>query len=322
MLTPLAAAFLAAAVPAPTPTPQPAAASRPIAVGTGPATLHGTIVTPARPRAAAVIIAGSGPTNRDGNSPLGVSARPYALLADALAPYGVATLRYDKRGIAESRGALTREEELRFETGVADARAFASRLKAETGLPCVWLIGHSEGALVAQVAARDDPNVCGLVLVSGTGRPAAAILREQLAGPTLPEALRAPALATLAELEAGRPVAAPPPELAALFRPSVQPYLISWFRHDPAELIGKERRPVLIVQGTTDLQAPMADAERLRAAKPDAELLVVNGMNHVLKLAPGDRTANLATYADPARPLAPALAQGVAAFLLRARTAR
>jgi len=293
-----------------------------VTVGSGTDAIYGTALTPTHPRAAALIIAGSGPTDRNGNNPQGVGARPYELLSEALAKYGIATLRYDKRGIAESRGAAKREEELRFETGVEDARTFAALLKIETRLPCVWLLGHSEGALVAQVAARDNKDVCGLVLMSGTGRPAAEILREQLTGPTVPEALRGPALAAVAELEAGRPVAAPPPELANLFRPSVQPYLMSWFRYDPAKLLIAERRPVLIVQGTTDLQTTLADSKRLHDAKPNAKLLLVPGMNHVLKQAPADRAANFATYAEPERPLAPGLVEKVAIFLTGARQTR
>lgn len=292
------------------------AVSKPLAIGDGATALHGTLLAPGSgPKGPAVlIIAGSGPTDRDGNNPLGVSAGTYKLLAEGLAARGLTTLRFDKRGVAESAGAGGREEDLRFETLADDAKAWAVRLKAETGAPCVWLLGHSEGALIAEVAARDNPEVCGLILVSGAGRKAGDLLREQLSGPALPEPLRAPALEAITELEAGRAVQAPP-ALAALFRTSVQPYIISWFRHDPAELLRAYPRPILILQGTTDLQTSPADAQRLSEANPKARLVMLDGVNHVLKSAPLDRAANLATYADPNPPLAPGVVEAVAGFV-------
>lgn len=290
--------------------------SRPVAIGGGAAALHGTLLAPASgARAPAVlIIAGSGPTDRDGNNPMGVRAGTYRLLAEGLAARGISTLRFDKRGVAESAGAGGREEDLRFETLSDDAKTWAVRLKAETGAPCVWMLGHSEGALIAQVAARDNADVCGLVLAAAAGRRAGDILREQLSGPALPDELRGPALAAVAELEAGRDAQAPP-ALAVLFRPSVQPYLKSWFRHDPAELLRDENRPILILQGTTDLQVNAADAERLAAANPQAKRTTLDGVNHLLKLAPADRAANSATYADPDLPLAPGVVEAIADFV-------
>ncbi|MBW8305207.1 MAG: alpha/beta hydrolase, partial [Brevundimonas sp.] len=187
-----------------------------------------------------------------------------------------------------------------------------------TGQPCVWLIGHSEGALVALVAAsRDDEAICGLVLLSGAGRPIGAVLREQLAG--APEPFLGQALAILAELEAGRPVAEVPPQLAALFRPSVQPYMISWLPLDPSALAAAYDGPVMIGQGTTDIQVGVADAQALAAARPDATLKIWDGVNHLLKIAPADRAANAATYSNPDLPLAPGVVDDIAGFILEAR---
>ena len=285
----------------------------PVSIGPAASALHGTLRPAGSDAPAVLILAGSGPTDRDGNNPLGVKAATYRLLAEALAERGIATLRVDKRGIGQSAGAATREEDLRIETYADDARTWASELKRRTSAPCIWLLGHSEGALVAQLAARAAPDVCGLVLVSGPGRKGGDVLREQL-GPQLPEPLKTRAFAAIADLEAGR-AADGPPELAGLFRPSVQPYLISWLRHDPAELLRAYRGPVLIVHGDTDLQAALADAERLKAASSAAELVRFAGVNHVLKTAPADRPGNLATYSDPALPLAPGVADAIARFV-------
>ncbi|VXB18544.1 alpha/beta hydrolase [Brevundimonas sp. G8] len=305
MLTPalLAAALLAGPV------------STEIALPALPAPLHGTLLAPDAPTAVAVILPGSGPTDRDGNSPLGVAASTYRLLAEGLAEQGIATIRIDKRGIAASAAAGPSEADLRFDAYAADARAWATEAASRAGLPCTWLIGHSEGALVALKAVEGGGDkVCGLILLAGAGRPAGVVIREQLEN-GLPDPLKAQAFAVLSELEAGRTVADTPPALAALFRPSVQPYLISWLPLDPAALLAACDGPVFIGQGTTDLQIGVTDAQALAAADPKATLKLWDGVNHLLKTASADRAANMATYADPALPLAPGVGEDVGAFI-------
>jgi len=285
-----------------------------IALPADPAPLHGTLLTPEQAQAVAVILPGSGPTDRDGNQAPAIQASTYRLLAEGLAAEGIATVRIDKRGIGASALAGPSEADLRFDAYAADARAWAAEAARLTGQSCAWLIGHSEGALVALKAVEaGGDKICGLVLLSGAGRPAGVVLREQLAG--LPEPLKAQAFEALTELEAGRTVADTPPALAALFRPSVQPYLISWLPLDPAVLLAAYDGPVFIGQGTTDLQIGVADAQGLSAADPKATLKLWDGVNHVLKTAPADRAGNLATYADPALPLAPGVVDDVAAFI-------
>ena len=286
-----------------------------IALPAQPAPLHGTLLTPEAPTAVAVILPGSGPTDRDGNSPMGVAASTYRLLAEGLAEQGVATVRIDKRGVAASAAAGLDETRLRFDDYAADARAWAAEAASRADQPCAWLIGHSEGALVTLKAVEGgDDKVCGLILLSGAGRPAGVVIREQLqAG--LPEPLKTQAFAVLAELEAGRTVADTPPALSALFRPSVQPYLISWLPLDPAMLLAAYDGPVFIGQGTTDLQIGVTDAQALAAADPRATLKLWDGVNHLLKTAPADRAANLATYSDPTLPLAPGVEEDVGSYI-------
>jgi len=293
-----------------------AADEQQLSLPTQPGALHGTLSLPARPSGSPVIlmIAGSGPTDRDGNSPTGLHSDSYKLLAEGLAAKGITSLRVDKRGIGESKEAMTAESNLRFQTYADDARDWMAALRQRTGAPCVWLLGHSEGALVAEVVAQDQSSVCGLVLLSGAGRTAGDLLRVQF-GQQLRDPLKQQAFDTVAALEKGQAVAAPPPQLMALFRPSVQPYLISWLPLDPAALLSRIKRPVLILQGDTDLQVSVEDARLLAAAKPDAKLVILPGVNHILKLAPAERAANLATYTDPALPLAPGVVDMVANFV-------
>jgi uncharacterized protein len=281
-----------------------------------PAPLHGTVLTPVDARAAAIIVPGSGPANRDGVAPIvGLRAAPYRMLAEALAERGVATLRIDKRGIGASAAAMPDQSNLRFEHYVSDVRDWAAELAARTGRDCVWIIGHSEGGLVALEAAAGNDAVCGLVLISTPGRRPGVALREQLEAGLPAGDLRDAAMQMVESLENGQTAAAPP-ALNALFHESVQPYLISYLARDPARLIADYDQPTLIVHGETDLQVVEADADGLSAAQPGAARVDIPGMNHVLKVAPADRAGNIAVYADPDAPLAEGLADGVAAFIL------
>lgn len=289
--------------------------TREVSIETPAGPLAGSLVQAGDTAPAALIIAGSGPTDRDGNSGLGVSAGTYRLLAEGLAAEAITTLRYDKRGVGGSAPAMIPETDLRFDTFVQDARLMAAWLRQETGQTCVWLIGHSEGALVAQSAAVDNADICGLVLVSGAGRPAAVLLREQIRAGT-PEPFLSQAIAVLDEMDAGR-TADCPPLLMALCRPSVQPYVISWMDRDPAALAAAETRPTLVVQGSTDIQTTLEDAQALAGARDGIELVVLEGVNHVLKAAPINRAANLATYADPDLPLAGGVVAAIAGFIRR-----
>ncbi|QYF87426.1 alpha/beta hydrolase [Brevundimonas sp. PAMC22021] len=286
-----------------------------------PAPLHGTLLTPdGEASAVAVILPGSGPTDRDGDNPLGVRAATYRLLAEGLAAEGIVSLRIDKRGIGASAGAARSEAELRFNDYVADARAWTSEAVRRTGRPCAWLIGHSEGALVATLAAENNSEICGLVLLSGAGRPAMTVMREQFGA--APEPVRGQALSILDRLERGETVTDVPPALASAFRPSVQPYLASWAVLDPAEALSRYRGPVFIGQGETDLQTRETDAQALKAARPDATLVIWPGVNHVLKTAPADPQANMAAYVAPDLPLGPGVAEDVATFIREHTPAR
>jgi pimeloyl-ACP methyl ester carboxylesterase len=278
-------------------------------------TLHGTLLVPAgiRDPPVALLIAGSGPTDRNGNSPLiQVRNDSLKLLAEGLARNGVASLRYDKRGIAASAGALTAEADVRFGDFVSDAAAWLELLAADDRFTERIVIGHSEGSLIGMLASA-EADVAAFVSLAGPGRGADDVLRTQLAD-QLPAPLLEEASSIVAALEAGETVDDVSTELASLFRPSVQPYLISWFAHDPAEAIARLEMPVLIVQGTTDIQVAVAEAERLAAADPDAELVLVEDMNHVLKEVPEGEDP-LASYGDPTLPLADGLVHAIVGFV-------
>lgn len=289
------------------------AASTPIQAGT----LAGTVTKPdGRSAATVLVLPGSGPTDRDGNNPLGVKSASYRLLAEDLAKRGVATVRIDKRGLFGSVGAGD-PNKVTIADYVADTGAWIASARKATGARCIWLLGHSEGGLIALASAK-LPDVCGLVLVATAGRPLGTVIRDQLRSnpanaPILPQAE-----AALASLEGGKAVSVDGmhPALAqGLFNPKVQPYLIDVFRYDPARLAAAYQGPMLIVQGTTDLQVGVGDAEALAKAQPKAKLVKIDGMSHVLKVAPLDRAANLAVMQDEAAPLAPGLVDSIADFV-------
>jgi hypothetical protein len=286
--------------------------------------LGGSLLVPARdaPMPVVLIIAGSGPTDRDGNS-MGMAGKNNSLrlLAQALCDAGIASLRYDKRGLGASIAQVRKEEDVTFDGNIADAVLWVAQLRADHRFSTVTIIGHSEGSLIGMVAAR-TAGVDGFVSIAGAGQDAADILREQLR-PQLPPALFAATDSVLRTLEAGRTQNALPaaiasvPPLASLFNPSVQPYMVSWFRFHPAAEIVRLAIPVLIVQGSTDVQVSLDDARALAAAKPGAQLEIIDGMNHVFKIVSGDRVRQFPSYSDSTLPLAPRLPAVIAPFVLK-----
>ena len=295
--------------------PPVAPVSEEVRLETSAGTLYGTLKLPAAegPFPVALIIAGSGPTDRNGNSPAGVNSNYLLMMADSLARAGIASLRYDKRGIAASQAAAGEDEsKLRFDDYVQDAVQWIEQLRSDERLSSIAIIGHSEGSLIGMLAAQTT-NPAAFVSLAGAARPADSLILDQLS--TQPDEIRREVASILNELRQGRTVDAVNPMLLSLFRPSVQPYLISWIRHHPSDIINQLGQPVLVVQGTTDLQVPEAAGKQLAAAQSNAQLVIVEDMNHVLKQAPADQAANFATYSDPALPLATGLMPAIIGFL-------
>jgi pimeloyl-ACP methyl ester carboxylesterase len=279
-------------------------------------TVHGTLLVPesAKPIPVVLLIAGSGPTDRNGNSILLPGPNnSLKMLAEGLAGKGIASLRFDKRGIAESKAAGAAEKDLRFDMYVDDAAAWAAQLKKDKRFSSVTIAGHSEGALIGTVAAQRGA-ASAFVSIAGVSRAADAVLRGQLAG-KLPPDLQEVSERALIALKSGKTVDDVPQSLAILYRPSVQPYLISWFQYDPIAEIKKVKVPILIVQGTTDLQVFVDDARALAAARPDARLEIIDGMNHVMKIVDADMSKQVASYSDPALPIAPRVVDAIAGFV-------
>ena len=297
-----------------------AAASIPL-TATGPqGPLAGTLLDAGVLAPVVLIIPGSGPTDRDGNNPLGVTAAPYRLLAEALATKGVSTVRIDKRGLGGSKAAVADGNKVTIADYATDTHNWVASIRKRTGQRCVWLLGHSEGSLIALAAAQQPHGICGVISVSGAGRRLSDVIREQLRANPANAPLLDSAMTALDVLESGQhvDVSAMHPALQKLFAPQVQDYLIDMFRQDPASLAAALKVPLLIVQGERDLQVSTADAKALAAAQPKARLVLLPQMNHVLKdVATDDRAANLATYADSSLPVDRDAVEAIAGFVKR-----
>jgi uncharacterized protein len=281
--------------------------------------LKGTMLAPADGHAPVMlIIPGSGPTDRDGNNPLGVKASSYKLLAEGLAARDIGTVRIDKRGMFGSSAAVADGNAVTIDDYAADVQSWIAVIRKQTGVPCVWVLGHSEGGLVALAAAQKITDICGLVLVATAGRPLGEVMRAQLKSNPANAPILDQALAAIDALEAGKhvDVSNMHPALRQLFAPQVQDFLINELSYDPAKLIAAASQPVLILQGKRDMQVSVADAERLKQAAPKAELILLPDANHVLKaVATDDRRANMAAYVDPTLPLAPGVVDAIANFV-------
>jgi pimeloyl-ACP methyl ester carboxylesterase len=278
--------------------------------------IYGTLAIPNNVKTSPVIliIAGSGPTDRDGNSHImGLQTNAYKMLSEGLANKGISSVRFDKRGIAKSKLAMTSESDVRFETFINDVVAWIALLKSDNRFSKIYILGHSEGSLIGMIAA-EQTNTSGFISIAGAGKSADKILQEQLKT-KLPPLLLDESNKILDSLKIGKTVSNVNPSLVSLYRPSVQPYMISWIKYDPAKEIGKLKIPVLIIQGTTDLQVTVDDSKLLSAANTNAKLLIIENMNHTLKESDSDIQKNMATYNNPDLPLKEGLTDDIVNFI-------
>jgi hypothetical protein len=287
-----------------------------VEVKRGDVVLRGSLWTPKNakgPVPVALVIAGSGPTDRDGNSALGLTSDVYRLLAAALAQKGIATLRYDKRGVGESSLAFD-VAKMTVDDSIADAEAFLPKLRDKTRFGKVSILGHSEGGLLAMLIASTEP-VDALVLVSTGGRPLRAIVREQLAA-KLDAAAMTEVDRLLGDVAAGKPLERVPEGLEVLFNPAVTTYLKSEMDIDPVAKLKALKTPATVIQGETDAQVPPSDAKLLGKARPNVKVVLLPNVNHLLK-AETASTLPQASYTDPSRPVVPAAVDAIAAAIAK-----
>lgn len=276
-------------------------------------TLHGTLTMPVtdKPVPVVLIIAGSGPTDRDANNNMNLKTNAYKQLAEALQSDGIACVRYDKRGVAASATGNMKTD-VSFEGTVNDAAGYINRLKADKRFSRVIVAGHSEGSLIGILASQRGP-ADQLISIAGAGDPIDIILERQIGEESM--ALVPKAKSMLDSLKQGLQVVNTVPELQGLFYPAVQPYMMGWVKYNPQQEIAKLKIPILIIQGNTDTQVSVQDAQHLKQGAPAAQLKIIDQMNHVLKTAGPGKGISDVSYRDPSLPLHPQFVKDVLQFI-------
>ncbi len=274
--------------------------------------LYGTLTVPddVKKCPVALIIAGSGPTDRNGNNPM-MKNNSLKMLAEALAKNGIASLRFDKRGIGESKASAVTESSLVFENYTEDAKSWINFLKQDKRFTQLTVIGHSEGSLIGMIAGAKANK---FISIAGAGESADKLLKSQISSKSNKQ-VEDMTFPIIDSLKAGNKVNKVDPLLNSLFRASIQPYLISWFKYDPQIEIKKLTVPVLIIQGNNDLQVSVKDAENLSQANKNAELVIIDKMNHILKIIEGDKQANMASYNNETLPVSETMINKIVSFI-------
>ena len=288
----------------------------PVSIKTSSAVLKGTLSVPktAGKMPVVLLIAGSGPTDRNGNS-LMIKGKPnyFLKISDELRAKNVAVLRYDKRGIGQSTTTKT-EAESTFDDMVDDAAALIRFLKSDGRFSKVIVAGHSEGSLVGMIASQRE-KAGGFISLAGAGFPVKKIMESQFKEALSPDDYKT-AMAVLDTIKAGKEVKQQLKNgLEIHFRSSIRPYLTSWMKYDPQIELSRLKTPVLIVQGTHDIQVSVENARQLKKAKPEVKLVLIDGMSHILKEAPADRQQNIATYSKDDLDLHPKLVHELMQFI-------
>lgn len=267
---------------------------------------------------AVLIIQGSGPTDKDGNSAvLKGKNNSLKLLSESLNEAGIATLRYDKRGVGMSSRALIAEKDLLFDQFVKDADLFLERLFLDKRFRKIGVAGHSQGSLIGMLISQKR-KVKAFASVAGPSFSIDETLLTQIkANPYNPPQLLEEAENITASLKNGIEVQEVSPYLQSIYRPSIQPFMMSWMKYDPTEEISKLKCAIMVINGSTDLQIHVEDAKSLKASNEKAQLVIIKGMNHVLKDAPANAIESNASYTNPDLPLNPEFKEKITSFFIK-----
>jgi pimeloyl-ACP methyl ester carboxylesterase len=294
----------------------PSVTESPVLVKTFTGAISGTLSMPKNASGkipVVLIIPGTGSVDRDGNNPkVNITANTYKLMAEALGKSGIAALRYDKRMVGESTG-TSKEENLRFDDYVDDGISLINFLKEDSRFSKVIVLGHSEGSLAGMLAvSASEGSVNGYISVDGTADRGDKVLPDRMK--SHPQHIADGVKRILDSLRVGKIQRNIDPDLYFAIRPSIQYFIMSWCGHDPQKEIKQVKIPTLIVQGTTDLEVSVDNADKLKKNK-NATVVIIPGMNYVLKAAPADKEKNLATYAQPDLPVKPELITDIVDFV-------
>lgn len=257
----------------------------------------------------AIIIAGSGPTNRNGNQNFQKN-NSLKKLAESLTNKGIATFRYDKRIVKQIRQGKV-DKNMMFDDFVSDASEVIDYFKEKSIYSKIYVIGHSQGSLVGMLAAKDKAD--GFISLAGAGQNIGDVLVEQAArmDPKLGEETQP----VVEQLKQGKAVTDFPAALVSVFNKDIQPFMINWMQYNPTEIIKELDIPILLINGTKDLQVSEAEAKLLKTANEKAILTIIENMNHVLFEIKGDDLENSKSYNESFRAISPQLITNIIKFI-------
>ena len=273
--------------------------------------INGTLLTSidANKPDLAILIAGYGPTDRDGNQNF-LKTNNIKKLAIGLTKNGIATFRYDKRIVKQIRQNNV-DKNLSFDDFVADAIDVLDYFKNLNQYNKIYIVGHDQGSLIGMLAAKDKAD--GFISIAGAGQTIDSVIIEQIEK-TAPQ-FTADTKRIFNILKSGKTTTDYPVALSSIFNIETQRFFMSWMKHNPVDIISTLNIPTLIINGTKDLQVSEAEALLLKEAAKDASIQIIKNMNHVMVTITGDDLENSKSYNESQRPLADGLLEKIISFI-------
>ena len=276
--------------------------------------VDGTLLTPdgIEQPPLVIFIAGSGPTDRNGNQAL-MKNDMLKKLAESLSERGIATFRYDKRVVKQLR-TRNLDKNIRFDDFVTDAKSVINHFKSTYSNLIV--AGHSQGSLVGLLTL--DAGANGFISLAGAANSIDQIILEQISKSA--PFFTADTKRVLDLLKSGQTTTDFPPALSSIFNLDLQPFMSNWMQYNPKDLIKKLEIPVLIINGTKDLQVAITEAQQLKEAKEEAQLEIIENMNHLLFEINGDDLVNSKSYNDNSYVVMPQVIEIITAFIKKEKS--
>lgn len=273
--------------------------------------INGTLLTSidANKPDLAILIAGYGPTDRDGNQNF-LKTNNIKKLAIGLTKNGIASFRYDKRIVKQIRQNNV-DKNLSFDDFVTDAIDVLDYFKNLNQYNKIYIVGHDQGSLIGMLAAKDKAD--GFISIAGAGQTIDSVIIEQIEK-TAPQ-FTADTKRIFNILKSGKTTTDYPVALSSIFNIETQRFFMSWMKHNPVDIISTLNVPALIINGTKDLQVSEAEALVLKEAAKDASIQIIKNMNHVMVTIAGDDLENSKSYNESQRPLADGLLEKIISFI-------
>ena len=273
--------------------------------------INGTLLQPQESSKSilAILIGDFGPTDRDGNQNF-LKSNTLKKLAESLSNQGISTFRYDKRIVKQIRKGKV-DNNIRFNDFITDAISTISYFKSQNTFSKIYVIGHGQGSLVGMVAAQNLSD--GFISLAGSGRSLDKTLQSEIDknAPMFTE----DTAKVLDILKQGETTSNYPKALASIFSEELQPFLSSWIQFDPVSEIAKLNIPILIINGTKDLQVGIEESTALKNASKGATLKIIKKMNHILYTIEGDDLENSKSYNESYRKINPEVIESISAFI-------